>query len=102
MTLSPAAIATPVSEATWTYGPWPFTVSEGTLRCRLSYRVTFTSGGVEYALSGAAKKAAQFGDIDDILPDGPIGYVDIGDVRQPVKTGPSIEPVLSRGLDLYD
>lgn len=99
---SPASITEHVSKATWTDGPWPFTVSEGMLRCRFSYHVTFTSGGVEYALSGAAKKAGQFGDIDDVMPDGPVGYVVIGDVRQPVKMGPSVFRVLSRGLDLCD
>jgi hypothetical protein len=67
--------------------------------------VTFTAGGVEYAINEAAKKTAQFGDVDDILldlPDGPIGYVDIGGVRQPVKVGPSLYRVLSRGIDLCD
>jgi hypothetical protein len=99
---SAGAIATPLSKATWTDGPWPFTVSEGVLRCRFSYRVTFTTGGVEYALNRAAEKAAQFGDINDILPDGPVGYVVIGDVWQPVPTGPSTYRVLSHGIDLCD
>ena len=40
---APPPIVTAVSEATWTAGPWPFTVSEGVLRCRYSYQVTFTA-----------------------------------------------------------
>jgi hypothetical protein len=102
---SPAAIATPISKATWTDGPWPFTVSEGVLRCRFYYHVTFTADGVEYAVNTAAKKTAQFGDIDDIVPEmpgGPIGYVDINGERQPVKVGPHLDRVLSRGIDLCD
>jgi hypothetical protein len=64
-----------VSEATWTDGPWPLTVSEGTLACqplggRLS-RVTFTYGGTTYWLNGTAKAAHQYADLVIIWRDNP-------------------------------
>jgi len=40
-----------VSSSTLT--PWPFTVKSGVLRCE-GNAVTFTAGGVEYALNGSA------------------------------------------------
>ena|SRR5882757_8990828 len=96
----PTPIATIVSEATWTDGPWPLTVSEGVLRCRFSYRVTFTAQGTEYALNHAATSSGQFRDIGELLPDGPVGFVTIGDTRQRVTLGPSLGAMLARGLDL--
>lgn len=36
---------------------WPFTVDAGNLNCRRGVAVTFTTGGVEYAVNGAAKAA---------------------------------------------
>ncbi len=43
---------------------WPFTVSEGLLKCSQN-EVTFVSGGVAYAVNGSAK-AAGFADIEPI------------------------------------
>jgi hypothetical protein len=99
---TPAPIAVTVSRATWTDGPWPLTVSEGVLRCRFSYRVTFTAQGAEYALNSAATSSGQFPDIGELLPDGPVGYVTIDDTQQPVRGGPGLEAMLARGLDLCD
>jgi hypothetical protein len=99
---APTPIATTVSEATWTDGPWPLTVSEGVLRCRFSYRVTFTAHGTEYALSHAATTSGQFRDIDELRPAGPVGFVTIGDRQELVRAGPSLEAMLARGLDLCD
>jgi len=93
-------MATTVSKATWTDGPWPLTVSEGVLRCRFSYRVTFTAQGAEYALSHAATSSGQFRDIGELLPDGPVGFVTIGDTQQRVRFGPGLGAMLARGLDL--
>jgi hypothetical protein len=78
------------------------TVSEGVLRCRYSYRVTFTAQGVEYALSHAATTSGQFRNIDELRPAGPDGFVTIGDTQQRVTFGPSLVAMLARGLDLCD
>ena len=94
------AIAVPVFRSTWTDGPWPFTVSEGVLRCRFPYRVTLTTGGVEYALGRAATSSGQFGKVGEILQAGPLGYVEIDGTRQPVRMGPSTQKLVSKGLDL--
>ncbi|WP_301149011.1 DUF2511 domain-containing protein [Mycobacterium simiae] len=83
-----------VSQATWTDGPWPLTVNEGTLACeplggRLS-RVTFTYGGTTYWLNGTAKAAHTYADLDTIWrdnPDIPGTKIDIG-------------PLLDRGAAL--
>jgi hypothetical protein len=77
-------------------------VSEGVLRCRFSYRVTFTAQGAEYALNPAATSSGQFRDIGELLPDGPVGFVTIGDTQEPVRAGPSLTAMLARGLDLCD
>jgi hypothetical protein len=100
---APRPIVTAVSEATWTAGPWPLTVSEGVLRCRYSYQVTFEAHGVEYALNRKAVQSGQFADIAAIArprPPGPLGYVEINDERQPVYAGPDTGALISRGLDL--
>jgi len=99
---APPPIAVTVSKATWTDGPWPLTVPEGVLRCRFSYRVTFTAQGAEYAINSAAKSSGQFRDIGDLLPDGPVGFVTIGETQQPVRGGPGLTAMLARGLDLCD
>ena len=43
-----------VSETTWTDGPWPFTVPEGTPMCA-SNRLTFTANRTMYAVNGQPK-----------------------------------------------
>ena len=74
--LAPVAAAAPnrpagyVSESTWSDGPWPFTVPDGTLMCT-SQRVTFTANRTMYALNGAAKSTGQFAPIDAIWKDDP-------------------------------
>ncbi|KLO45365.1 hypothetical protein ABH37_00790 [Mycobacterium haemophilum] len=83
-----------VSEATWTDGPWPLTVSEGTLACHPLGahlgRVTFTSGGTTYWVNGTAKAAHKYADLDDIWRDNP----DIPGTKI------NIGPLLDRGLAL--
>jgi hypothetical protein len=99
----PPPIAVNVSEATWTDGPWPLLVSEGVLRCRYSYQVTFTANGQEYALNAKAVKSGDFGDIAAITPPrsrDPIGFVEINGDRQPVWSGPDTSRLSNRGLDL--
>jgi len=64
-----------VSQATWTDGPWPLTVPEGTLACqplggRLS-RVTFAYGGTTYWVNGTAKAAHTYADLSAIWRDNP-------------------------------
>lgn len=97
----PSPIATPISEATWTDGPWPFIPAEGVLRCRYSYQVTFTANGVEYALNHQAIRSGLFEDSTPLLRGGGrVGYVEINDQRQPVRVGgPDIGKVIARGLD---
>jgi hypothetical protein len=87
-----------VSEATWTDGPWPFTVTDGVLMCHAPHRVTFTAKGVEYALNSAAKSTGQFQNVNPLVRDGGPGYVEINDTRVPVKQG--LGPMIVRGLDL--
>jgi hypothetical protein len=90
-----------VSQATWTEGPWPFTVSEGTLKCYAGdSMVTFTVDGVEYALNLSATRFGDFHDPDPIRRDGRPGYVDIGDERQPVPTKMSVDRFVAKGLEL--
>lgn len=60
-----------VSSTTWTGGrtgpqTWPLTVDEGVLRCHSPYQLTFTAGGIEYALNGSARASGQFHDIRDV------------------------------------
>ena len=102
-TAAPPPIAMTVSEATWTDGPWPLTVSEGVLRCRYSYQVTFTANGQEYALSRKAVESGDFGNIAAIThlsSHGPVGFVEINGERQPVWSGPDTSRLSDRGLDL--
>ena len=96
----PTAVAVPA--ATWTDGPWPFTVPSGVLRCRFSHQVTFTADGVEYAINSGARRSGHFHDLAGIQPAGePTGYVEIGGQRQPVSAdAPGVTAMLSRGLDL--
>jgi hypothetical protein len=98
----PTPIATHLSEATWTDGPWPFTLAEGVLRCRYSYQVTFTANGVEYALNRHAVESGLFVDSSPILRGRAdrFGYVEINGERQPVPLdGPDTSRVIARGLD---
>ncbi|MDT5334534.1 MAG: hypothetical protein QOD90_39 [Mycobacterium sp.] len=100
---APPPIVTAVSEATWSDGPWPLIVSEGVLRCRYSYQVTFTANGQEYALNRKAVQSGHFADIEAIArprPPGPFGYVEINDERQPIYAGPDTGSLIFRGLDL--
>lgn len=100
---APPPIETAVSEATWTDGPWPLTVTEGVLRCRYSYQVTFTANGQEYALNRNAAESGNYANIEAISrsrPRDPFGYVEINGERQPVWSGPNIGPLSNRGLDL--
>jgi hypothetical protein len=102
-TAAPPPIAMTVSEATWTNGPWPLTVSEGVLRCRYSYQVTFTANGQEYALNRKAVESGDFGNIAAIThpsSQGPVGFVEINGERQPVWSGPDTSRLSDRGLDL--
>lgn len=93
-TASPTAPRGFVSEATWTDGPWPLTVPEGTLACeslggRLG-RVTITANGTTYWVNGLAKGTHRFADLDEIWradPSFPAIKVNIG-------------PLLDRGLAL--
>lgn len=82
---------------------WPLTVDDGVLGCELvqvsdaSYAsVTFTSGGITYAVNGVARASGTYAEIDPIwavspysLPDDPLGplRIDIG-------------PLIDRGIAL--
>jgi hypothetical protein len=74
---------------------WPFTVESGLLACNDQQHVTFTAGGVVYALNGTAKGAIDNGApyqlIDTIWLDSPTP-----------STGPkvSLRSVLDIGLSL--
>ncbi|OBB25229.1 hypothetical protein A5792_29650 [Mycolicibacterium peregrinum] len=89
---TPIAVAAPagyVSAATWTDGPWPFTVSEGVLMCGSPKRVTFTANRVMYALNGPAKATGQFADVSAIWRDSDYPGVKV-----------NIGPMINRGLSL--
>ncbi|WP_163645871.1 DUF2511 domain-containing protein [Mycobacterium conspicuum] len=78
---TPAAPRGYVSQATWTDGPWPLTVPDGTLRCEPPGRVTITNGGVTYWINGSAKAAHKYADLHDVWrdnPDIPGTKIDIG------------------------
>jgi hypothetical protein len=94
---SPAATAEPVapalgpfhdhiSAATWTDGPWPFTVPDATLACtnlRGLESQTLTSNGITYALNSVAKDAGPSPAIDPIWradPDTPGSRINIAEV----------------------
>ncbi|MBX8689178.1 DUF2511 domain-containing protein [Mycobacterium sp. 20091114027_K0903767] len=84
-----------VSNQTWTDGPWPFTVSSGTLMCaRMSsggQSVTFVANRTMYGLNGAAKSQG-FDDFTPIWrenPSFPGLKVDIG-------------PMIQKGLSLCE
>jgi len=63
--------------------------------------VTFTAGGVEYGLNETARRFGHFPDIDEIVPDGPGGYVEINGTRQPVRTDAvSLDGIYSRVREL--
>lgn len=69
---------------------WPFTVSEGTVRCVGASSVVFDGGGRTYAVNGTARTQTDFPDIDPIWRDSPTGLglkVNIG-------------PILDKGLSL--
>lgn len=78
-----------MSEATWTGGDWPFTVADGMLQCGAPDRVTFTSGGVIYALNGSAKSAGAFEDVAPIWKDSNFPGVKV-----------NIGPMIDKGLTL--
>jgi hypothetical protein len=66
-----------VSEETWSDGPWPFTVTEGTFLCAPYgvggnlQSVTFIANRTMYAVNGTAKGTHQFEDIEQIWKDNP-------------------------------
>jgi hypothetical protein len=99
---TPTAVSPPISKPTWTGGVWPFTVPNAVLKCYAEDSMeTFTSGGVEYGLNATAKRFGNFRDIDEIMPVGPPGYVEINDTRQPVKTyAVSLDGISSRASKL--
>jgi hypothetical protein len=99
---TPTAVSPPISKATWTSGVWPFTVPDGVLKCYAEDSMeTFTSDGVEYGLNTTAKRFGNFRDLDEIVPAGPLGYVEINDARQPVKTyAVSLDGIYSRASKL--
>lgn len=71
-----SAVATPppahgrhIEAATWSDGPWPFTVAQGDLGCAYESRVqiqTFSVNGVTYALNPAAKDTQRYVPVDAI------------------------------------
>lgn len=72
------------------YGPvWPFTVTEGTLRCDADgprkYVTLDTGKGIYYALNGSAKA---------------FGYPDAVSIQKPGTTGVDLQPFIQRGLTL--
>jgi hypothetical protein len=95
--VTPTAVSEPLTEATWGDGQWPFSVSKGVLKCYVEdSMVTFTAGGVEYGLNATATRFGGFPSIAAIVPDGPLGFVEINGERQPVKTsGRSLEGINS-------
>jgi hypothetical protein len=78
-------------------GAWPFTVDEGVLACHAPDWVTFSAGGTEYALSDSARWIGRF---PSVAPIRSKGYVEIGDVRQPVPM--SLDAVTDRGRELCE
>lgn len=94
---TPQATAGPsgyVSQATWTDGPWPLTVPDGTIACESLGkglgRVTITAGGKTYWVNGLAKGTHKYADLDEIWRADP-KYPDIK---------VNIGPLLDRGLAL--
>jgi hypothetical protein len=71
---------------------WPFTVSEGILRCHGSAgfgAVTFEADGTEYAVNGVAK-GQDYPPVDPVWADDPT----VDGLKK------NIGPVIDRGLDL--
>jgi hypothetical protein len=82
-----------VERATWTDGPWPFTVDYATLMCQSGIygnRVTVTADREMYAFNGTAKSADLWPDFDVIWADDPA----IPGLKV------NIDPMLQRGLAL--
>jgi hypothetical protein len=82
-----------VERATWTDGPWPFTVDYATLMCAKGNdgdRVTVTANREMYAFNGTAKSANLWPDFDVIWADDPA----IPGAKV------NIDPMLQRGLAL--
>jgi hypothetical protein len=94
---SPTATAEPVapsggpfddriSAVTWTDGPWPFTVPQGTLACtnlRGLQSQTLSFNGITYALNEVAKSGGLYPAIDSIWranPDIPGSRINISEV----------------------
>lgn len=69
---------------------WPFTVSEGTVRCVDSSSVVFDTGGRTYALNGTAKSQTEFPDFDPIWADD----------SKALGTKKDIKPMIDRGSSL--
>ena len=100
--LIPTAVSPPLSKSTWTDGIWPFTVPDGVLKCYVEDSMeTFTSGGVEYGLNATARRFGNFRDLDEIVPAGPPGHVEINGTKQPVKTyAVSLDRIYARANEL--
>lgn len=99
---TPTAVGAPISKTAWTGGVWPFTVPDGVLKCySADSMVTFAAGGLEYGLNATARRFGNFRDIDEIMADGPEGYVEVNGARQPVKTNAvSLDGIYSRAREL--
>jgi hypothetical protein len=99
---TPTAVSSVISKATWAGGVWPFTVPDGVLKCYSEdSMVTFTAAGIEYGLNATARRFGNFRDIDEIVPAGPEGYVEINGTSQPVKThAVSLEAINARAQEL--
>lgn len=90
-----------ISQDGWHDGPWPFTVREGTLQCYVEDSMaTFVVNGVEYGLNDTARAFGGYPDVYDLVTDGPLGYVEINDERQPVPTYASMRGVIDRAREL--
>jgi hypothetical protein len=85
-TATPSLRSHLIGAATWTDGPWPFTVAQGQLECKDEGHVqiqTFTANGVTYSLNRAAKDADRYPPVDSIWrqdPSLPGFKVDIAEV----------------------
>ena len=85
-TVTPLPQGQHIGAATWTDGPWPFTVTQGDLRCSNEGPVqvqTFTADGITYSLNPAAKDTDRYPPVDVIWRQDPAlpGFkIDISEV----------------------